>query len=358
MSGVSGVSADLDTVLGDWSAAGRVVVAVPDGTRPLDVRPALAALRARVRGELVVVVGLGLHRPMSRAELSPLAPWSPRQSDPDDVVDTIAWDGIPGQVTRSVAGADAVVSVGVLELHQYAGVSGGHKGVAVGCGGRATIAALHARARVLAPGVRLGQVAGNPFRQAIDALGRAAGVTHALNWLPGHGWLFGDPVDVVARGAAALDPWEPVASTFAGAVLHVPPSKASSLYQASRAATYLALSPHPPVRDGGTLVLAAACPEGLGAEAGFRRALADHRPPWSELLTGPPPRGAGAQRAVVLAQLAQRFRLAVAGPRDPAVFAGVGIEVLDAAPTGPGWLQVRTPFTRLPQQAQPDASIR
>lgn len=355
---MSGVSAPIDAVLGDWSAAGRVVVAVPDATRPLDVRPALTALRARISGEMVVVVGLGLHRRMSPAERAPLAAWSPLQSDPDDVVPTIDWNGIPGQITRAVADADAIVSVGVVELHQYAGVSGGHKGVAVGCGGRATIAALHARDRVLAPGVRLGQVEGNPFRQAVDALGRAAGVTHALNWLPGRGWLFGEPDDVVARGAAALDPWEPIEETFDGAVLQVPPSKAGSLYQASRAATYLALSPHPPVRDGGVLVLAAACPEGLGAEQGFCRALAAHRPPWTGLLTGPAPTGAGAQRAVVLAQLAQRYRLVVAGARDPGVFAAVGIEVLSKPPAGPGWLQVPAPFTRVPQRAQPAAPTR
>lgn len=351
---MSGVSPHWDDILGDWSASGRVVVAVPDATRPVDVGPALAALRARVVGELVVVVGLGLHRRMTAAERAPLAPWRPLESDPDDVVPTAEVEGIPGQVTRAVAGAEVVVSVGICELHQYAGVSGGHKGVSVGCGGRATIAALHSRARVLAAGVEVGRVAGNPFRAAVDALGRAAGVGHALGFVPGHGWLWGPPEAVVTRAAGLLGPWQAVAQAYAGAVLRVPPAKASSLYQASRAATYLGLSPHPPVREGGTLVLEAACPEGLGSEEGFRRALARCPPPWTDLLTGPEPTGAGAQRAVVLARLAQRFRLVVAGAQDPAPLRAVGVEVIERAPEGPDWLRVDQPFRRLPQ-LQPTA---
>jgi nickel-dependent lactate racemase len=59
--------------------------------------------------------------------------------------------GVPGLVHRSIADAAWCVSVGVAEPHQYAGFSGGHKGVAIGCGGRATIAALHARDRVMDP---------------------------------------------------------------------------------------------------------------------------------------------------------------------------------------------------------------
>ena len=197
---VAGVVAALDPAraLGAWHARGRVAVAIPDLTRPLDVRPALAALQARIDGQMDVVVGLGLHRRMTQAELAPLSPWSPTQHDPDACIPTDLVDGIPGAVCRPVAEADVVVSVGIAELHQYAGVSGGHKGVAVGCGGRETIAALHHRERVLAAGVHIGQVAGNPFRAAVDALGRAARCTLALVHAPAAGvWLAGEPGAVI-----------------------------------------------------------------------------------------------------------------------------------------------------------------
>ncbi len=339
--------------------AGRVLACIPDLTRPVDPRPALAALAARCE-QLDVMVGLGLHRPMTADELAPLSPWRPMQSDPDDVVDTgELWldlaagrHRVPGQLDRRVAQARTVVTIGICELHQYAGVSGGHKGVVVGCGGRATIAALHHRDVVTDPTVRLGVVAGNPFRQAVDALGRRQGAVLALNQLPGGAWMAGDPADVVAHAAAALDPWWTVAAPSPGALLRVPPAKASSLYQASRAATYLALSPRPPLLPGATLRLDAACPEGLGAEAGFVAALASCPPPWTALLTGPPPTGPGAQRAVMFALLARDYQLEVIGCHDPAALRAVGIAATADRPALPaGWLEVTTPFSRLPQLA-------
>ena len=300
-----------------------------------------------------VFVGLGLHRRLTAAERAPLRGFDIVEHDPDDVVPTAQLDGIPGSLFRPAAACQALVTVGICELHQYAGLSGGHKGVAVGLGGRETLAALHHRDRVLDPGVRLGAVRGNPFRAAIDALGEAAGCGLALNLVAGtRTWLGGPPRAVVAEAAERLDPWLPVDVLAEGAVLRVPAAKGQSLYQASRAATYLGLSPAPPLRPGATLYLDAPCPEGLGAEAGFVAALQAHAPPWSGLLVGPPPTGAGAQRAVILAVLAQRFRLALVGVDDPAPFEAVGIPAR-RGPAPVGLLEVSQPFLRLPQARPP-----
>lgn len=289
---------------------------------------------------------------MREAELAPLAAFHPVQHDPDTVVRTITVDGIDGAVHRRIAAADACLSVGIAELHQYAGISGGHKGVAVGCGGRATIAALHHRDRVCAPGVQLGRLRGNPFRQAIDQLGAAAGCRWALVYVPSvQQWLFGDPVDVVEEAARLLKPWRWVSQRAPGAWMRIPSAKAVSLYQASRGATYLGLSPHPPLREGATLVLDAECPEGLGAERGFVDALHAHPPPWTALLTGAPPVGAGAQRAVMLALLARRYPLRVVNCRRADALRAVGIDAqeapLDSVP--PDWLVIDNPFDELPQ---------
>ena len=302
-----------------------------------------------------VVIGLGLHRRMTPQELAPIARFDPVQHDPDDTVVTATVDGIPGSVSRVVAQAPFSIAVGVVELHQYAGVSGGHKAVAVGCGGRDTIAELHRRERVLSPGVGIGVLDGNPFRQAIDALGQAAGCRFALVWVAADGhWLFGRPEAVVAEGLRRIQPWEQVPERAPGMVLCVPPAKASSLYQASRAATYMTESPSPALIDGGTVVLRAGCPEGLGSEAGFVEALKRCAPPWSALLVGPEPRGPGAQRAVMLARLAQRYRLRVEGCVNPDALRAVGIdahpEVLEHPST---WRVVEHPFQRLPQCATP-----
>ena len=52
--------------MSDWT------VVVPDATRPLDYAAVLRPLLAKLNGEVTVRVGLGLHRPMTTAELAPL----------------------------------------------------------------------------------------------------------------------------------------------------------------------------------------------------------------------------------------------------------------------------------------------
>lgn len=337
----------------------RVAVAVPDQTRSMDTAGALAALKPHLEGLAVtVVVGLGLHRPMTDRELAPLraaaGAFAVLNHDPDRCVATGEVDGLPGEVHPAIAEADLCLAVGVVELHQYAGFSGGHKAVAVGCGGRATLDALHTRERVCDERVRLGRLEGNPFRAAVDGLGRLARCTWAVQSVAG-GWVGGPPEQALAAAARWLAPWVSVQEPMDRVILRVPASKASNFYQASRAATYLALSPAPPLHEGALLVLDAACPEGAGLGAGeraFAQLLASSRPPWQELLYGPTVPGAGTQRAWMLARLAARYRLVVAGCAQAEALQALGIEAT-ARPAeevaGPGAQVVEQPFVRLPQ---------
>ena len=345
--------------LGSWTDSAAAAICVPDGTRHLDLVSALTALKGCLPNHGPIVVGLGLHRRMSPVELSHLDGFDLVQHDPDDVVPTAVVDGIPGSVSRVVAEAPYAVAVGVVELHQYAGVSGGHKAVAVGCGGRETISALHHRARVVSPGVEIGRISGNPFRQAVDALGEAAGCRLALVYVPAADcWLFGNPQRVLEVAMERMQPWTSVDTLAPGAVLEVDPAKAASFYQASRAASYLALSPSPPLQPGATLIIRAHCTEGLGSELGFRRALESVSPPWGSLLTGAVPTGAGAQRAVILAMVAQRFKIRVEGCENPAALEAVGIDATQNISEPPAtWLRVPCPFQRLPQYANPQSTV-
>ncbi len=333
----------------------RVRIAVPDGTRPLDVGEALTALRPWLAGDVRAVVGLGLHRTMRPEEL-PRSPVPLLQHDPDDTVPTAIVDGIPGGIARSVADADVLLGVGIVELHQYAGFSGGHKAVAVGLGARATLDALHHRDRVTAPGVRLGRLDGNPFRAAVDALGEAAGCRWVLLLAGGH-WFAGEPRATLAAAAASLDCWIDVPRRHPAAILRVPGRKAVNFYQASRAATYLGLSDDPPLVDGATLYLDAACPEGMGegdGERAFAAVLAAGTSPWGDLLDGPAPLGAGTQRAVMIAALLRRYRLVVTGVRDPAPLRACGIDAVSAPAESlapPDALVVDDPFAAVPRYA-------
>ncbi len=341
----------IEEALGDWHFTGRLLVTVPDGTRPLDPKPPLAELYRRCSRITEVVIGLGLHRTMTEKELAVLHPYAVSQHDPDAVVYTATVDGIPGFVYAGVAKAEACLSVGIAELHQYAGLSGGHKGIVVGCGGRETILALHHRDRIIQEGVRIGKVQGNPFRAAIDALGALAGCRWCLNYVPLlDQWVFGEPAAVTLEISRRIQPWYFVDRLYPGALLRVPAEKGVSLYQASRAASYLALSPSPPIQEGGALVIEAPMPEGLGAESGFVRALHSGSPPWGVFLTGEAPTGAGAQRAVILALLMQRYSLKLRGVLNPAPFLAVGLDASSLpAQREAGWLDVAKPFSSLPQ---------
>ena len=332
--------------------AGRVGIAIPDGTRPVDCTAALRALRAHVAGDPPVVVGLGLHRKMSAAEL-PESPFSLLQHDPDDAVPTGVFSGVPGGIFRPLADCDVLLSVGVVELHQYAGFSGGHKGVSVGCGARATLDALHHRDRVTAPGVDIGRIDGNPFREIVDQLGEAARCRWALVQTE-RGWLAGEPRQVLRAAAAALDCWEEHETRYPAMILDVPARKAVNFYQASRAATYVGRSPAPPLLPGATLYLEAECPEGMGSGSGelaFAEVLGRSRSPWPELLDGDAPVGAGTQRAVMLALVLRDYPLVICGVRDPEPLRRCGLNASSlpaAALAPPGTYRLRDPFHRLP----------
>jgi len=336
--------------LEDWSFSGKLVVTIPDATRPIDPLPALRAVADRAPNIQSVVVGLGLHKPMEIPSTWKGFPII--QHNPDDCISTAVVDGIPGAVHRSFGKAEASLSIGIAELHQYAGFSGGYKGVAVGCGGRQTISTLHHRDRVLNPGVRIGSLTGNPFRECVDMLGKAAGCQWALNYSPQQKlWFFGEPSTVLHTIAEKSDSWYSVPKKYSSVLFSIPKSKGTSLYQASRAATYLALSPSPPLKKNAELWIEAPLEEGFGSEEGFVRAL-QYTYPWATLLSGDPPKGAGAQRAVILAKVCANHTIRLFGVRNPELFRRVGLwATSDSAPRDKAELIVSHPFHHLPQCA-------
>lgn len=241
--------------------------------------------------------------------------------------------GIPLTINRLAAAADLLIATGVVEPHQYAGFSGGSKIVAVGIAGEPTIAFTHGPTMLDQPGVRLGNLQGNPFQAAVREAGRRARLQFVLNVvLDGGGRVLAvaagapdavhDHLAAAAHAASVVHAAHPYDAIIAGVGF----PKDQNFYQASRAATYVGLVERPALAAGGVIILPAPCPEGIGAGTGeqrfadLMRAGAD-RP--AHLLAemrahGFPP---GGQRAFMLAQLLERFRLAVVGCETPAALA-------------------------------------
>jgi nickel-dependent lactate racemase len=283
------------------------------------------------REAVTIVVGLGLHRPMTDAELrralgrhADLAV----NHDPAATVQVGTVDDVPVAVHEAVADADLVCATGMVEPHQYAGFSGGAKTVAIGAGGEAFIRYTHGPALLGQDGVRLGQIADNPFRDAIDRAGDAIGLAFCLNVTAGPdgvlGVAAGDPRAVVRELAATARDALSVSVTddFDVALCGVGAPKDATLYQASRAATYLALGAHNPLRAGGRIVIPATLSEGAGEGTGERRFydwLADSESPeacYRAMQDGYEP---GAQRAFVLARVLRDHPLYVTNSTHPAV---------------------------------------
>jgi nickel-dependent lactate racemase len=283
------------------------------------------------REQVSVVLGLGLHRPMTDAEIrealgdhADLA----ENHDPDAAVEVGAVDGTPVLLNETVADADVVLSTGMVEPHQYAGFSGGAKTVVIGAGGEPIIRYTHGPDMVSEPGVRLGRTDGNPFRETVDRAGDVAGLDFCLNVTKGPegvlGAAAGDPRAVVADLAetakAALS--VTVDREYDAVVAGVGAPKDANLYQASRAATYLVLGDRNPVRTDGRVVLPARLQEGAGEGRGERRfhewlSTADSADAlYDEMRQGYEP---GAQRAFVVARALRQCDFYVTNSERPDV---------------------------------------
>ena len=286
-----------------------------------------------VREQVTVVIGLGLHRPMSDAEIeralgdhADLAV----NHDPERTVTVGTVDGVEIELNETVAAADRIVSTGMVEPHQYAGFSGGAKTVVVGAGGESQIRYSHGPEMLGREGVRLGRIEGNPFRSFLDEAGDLVGVDFALNVTHAPAGIVGasagDPRGVVrelaatARDALAVE----IDDSYDAVVAGVGAPKDANLYQTTRAATYVTLGDHNPLRENGRIVVPATLSEGPGEGTGERRfhewlSTADSAAAlYDEMAQG---YEAGAQRAFVVAQVLRNHDLWITDSEAPDVVA-------------------------------------
>ena len=338
----------------------EVAVVVPDHTRPINYEAMLAPLLKRLveaGARPFVFVGMGLHRPMRGDELEPLRRVIDRWDlelvqhdasgasivtlEADVASDRGDWPTLPARVHERLPAADHIITVGTVEPHQYAGFSGGPKGVAIGCGGAATIGAMHGLEFLRLPGTRLGSVDDNPFHAALWRLIESLDALDALQIVPATASTslsatFG-PVREAFDEAVSIARqrfFEPVDEPFDWLHLPVSAGKGTNVYQASRAATYVALAEQSAIASGGTIVVEAPCPEGIGQGTG-EQACADAMRRGRDTLLEElrsdraiETRG-GQQRAYVLALALDRCRMALVGPPAIEELEAMGIETFE-----------------------------
>jgi nickel-dependent lactate racemase len=260
----------------------RVVVVTSDLTRPCPserlLPPILEELAAAGVSDqdITVVIGLGLHRPMTESELETAvgsAVYCRVRVINHDVMDTVYLGttsfGTPVEIFRDVIDADFRICLGNLEFHYFAGYSGGAKAIIPGCASDATVTANHAM--MVRAEAQAGRLEGNPVRADLEEGAAMVGVDFILNVVVDGehlivGAVAGDLTaahragcDMVAeRGKVAIPSLADIVLVSAGGY-----PKDVNLYQAQKALDNAAYA----VRPGGIIILVAECGEGCGNRA-------------------------------------------------------------------------------------------
>ena len=261
-----------------------VSIAINDKTRPVPhdelLPPLLETLETMgiAREAITLIIATGAHPPMPGTAFSQVVPakvlsrYRVISHDCDDAANLIPLGeterGTPVSANRTYAQADLRIVVGNIEPHQFQGFSGGVKSAAIGLAGRETIEANHAW--MTDPQSRLGAFESNPTRQDVEEIGAIIGIHFALNVILNDKKdllrvLAGDPADVITAAISVVREIYQVEVDHLYDLMIVSPGghpKDINLYQAQKALAHAALVTRPE----GTIILAAACPQGAGEE--------------------------------------------------------------------------------------------
>ncbi len=170
-----------------------------------------------------------------------------------------------------VAQSETIIAIGSVEPHYFAGLTGAHKTVSIGCMGRADIQRNHAFA--LSPQSDVLRLDGNPVFEGVAKAVRSLQETGkrivAVNQIVSGEQLLrvavGDPIDTLYELLPTVE--EVYVHKLEAAVdwleLRVPLPLGRSMYQADKALK----NNHRAVRDGGGIILDAPCPDGIGDDA-------------------------------------------------------------------------------------------
>lgn len=271
-------------VMDQFHGARSAAIAVNDKTRPVPLHLLLPPLIQRLEalgippGQIQLFFATGTHVPLTQDEMTGLLPPALASRHPlishdcDDADDLVSL-GVTSKRTHVLSSkrflqADIKIVTGNIEPHHFAGFSGGAKTFSIGLAGRETINRNHSL--LLDVHARTGEYDLNPLRQDIEEIGRMGKLDLALNAVLNEKKeivevFSGSPQAVMKAGipvarrvcqTATHGPYDLVIASVGG---H---PKDINLYQAQKALTHASML----TRDGGVVILVAACPEGSGSK--------------------------------------------------------------------------------------------
>ncbi len=277
----------------------KTVIITSDITRPMPSKLVLPSvvdelLKAGLTYEdITIVFALGNHRKQTEDEKKYLVGediYNKIKCIDSDVSKCkmlgVTERGTPVEIFDVVAEADRRICLGNIEFHYFAGYSGGAKAIMPGVSTRAAIQANHSR--MVLNEARAGAIEDNPVRLDIEEVVRFVPVDFIVNVVLDEKKniikaVAGHPVEAHREGCKFLDGlYKAVIPEKADIVITTPGGypKDINLYQAQKA---LDNAKHA-VRDGGIIILLAACTEGYGEEV-FERWVSSSGSP-DDLING------------------------------------------------------------------------
>lgn len=276
----------------------KTVIVTSDITRPMPGSTVLPPVIDELQSagldlkDITVVFALGSHRKHTEEEKKHLAGEETYNkvkcidSDVDRcrMLGTTS-RGTPVEIFDEVADADRVICLGNIEYHYFAGYSGGVKAIMPGVSTRAAIQANHSA--MIKDAARAGAVDDNPVRLDIEEVARFIRVDFILNVVLDEDKriikaVAGHPVEAHREGCRFLDSLYKVKIPDRADIVVTTPGgfpKDINLYQAQKA---LDNAKHA-IRDGGIIILLAACTEGYGEKV-FERWIHESSSP-DDLIT-------------------------------------------------------------------------
>lgn len=278
--------------LSDWiKPSDRVCILFTDITRATPnerlIPWLLEYLHDVPRENILLLNQLGTHRPNTREELEQmLTPevveryevinHEPENPEAHIRVGTMR-DGRPALINRHVVEADVRIVTGFIEPHFFAGFSGGPKGIMPGCASLETVMSSHGAANIGHPNATFGVTHGNQLWEEIRDTALQVGPSFLLNVSLNDekaitGVFAGDLLKAHEVGCEFVrksamqkvkSPYEIVVTTNSGYPLD------QNLYQAVKGMSAGARI----VQEGGLLILASECREGVPPDSYHDRLL-------------------------------------------------------------------------------------
>jgi len=261
-------------------------IVISDITRPVPNKVILPPILATLehtgipREKITILIATGIHRPNNAEELEIMVGRDlmekyrivnhfSQQSETHTYLGTTQ-NGTPVHIDKTYLEADLKIITGLIEPHLMAGYSGGRKAICPGIASIETMKVMHGPELMEHPKSAVGILEGNPFHLEATEIALMAGVDFNVNVaIDKHrqitGVFAGDMVESHLAGAQFVE--TPAKVTFPAAADAVVVSSAgypldATFYQAIKGL----LTAVEVVKQGGSILLVAACSEGIGSK--------------------------------------------------------------------------------------------